>query len=56
MVFVRRLQQLLLHFSELLIYTTCELFPKEFKAILQSEYPPIHLEMIGVEVDVLLES
>ena len=56
MVFVSRLLQLLLQFSELLIYTTCELFSNEFKALLQSEYPPIILEMLGVEIDVLLES
>ena len=56
MMLVRHLPQLQFQFSEVFIYTTCKLFPKEFKAILQSEYPPILLEMMGVEIDVLLES
>ena len=45
MVFVRPLRQLHRQFSEVLIHTACKLLPKKFLAILQSENPPILLEI-----------
>ena len=56
MVFIRHLRQLQHQFSKLMIYTTFVLFSKEFCAILQSEYPLIILEIMGMEIDVLPES